>query len=109
MPYFRDVKQFLGLEDPQNRVSQPTQRTAPLIFYLYDPVLPGHAQSGHRPATQTAIERPWYRCKRSVSFEDILRNLRQATLQQRRFRDPGLDAHTRSILQPLAEWVNAAA
>ncbi|MGA2169586.1 MAG: hypothetical protein ABSG62_15360 [Terracidiphilus sp.] len=31
---FRDVKQFLGLEDPQNRVSKATQQTAPLIFYL---------------------------------------------------------------------------
>lgn len=29
---FRDVKQFLGFEDPQNRVSKATQRTAPLIL-----------------------------------------------------------------------------
>jgi hypothetical protein len=40
------VKQFLGFEDPQNRVSQATQRTAPLIFYIYDLVLLWHAQSG---------------------------------------------------------------
>src|SRR5450755_3136267 len=33
---FRDVKQFPGFEDPQNRVSKATQRTAPLIFYIYD-------------------------------------------------------------------------
>jgi hypothetical protein len=30
---FRDVKQFLGFEDPQNRVAPATTRTAPLIFY----------------------------------------------------------------------------
>ena len=29
---FRDVKQFLGFEDPQNRVAKATTRTAPLIF-----------------------------------------------------------------------------
>jgi hypothetical protein len=47
MPYFRGLKQFLGLEDPQNRGSQATERTAPLISSLYDLVLLWHAQSGH--------------------------------------------------------------
>jgi hypothetical protein len=106
---FRDVKQFLGFEDPQNRVSQATQRTAPLIFYIYDLVLLWHAQSGHLFAPQSAIERPWYNRKKSISFEDILRNLRQATWQEKIFGDPRLDAYTRKILQPLAEWVKAAA
>jgi hypothetical protein len=106
---FRDVKQFLGFEDPQNRVSQATQRTAPLIFYIYDLVLLWHAQSGHLFAPQSAIERPWYNRKTSISFEDILRNLRQATWQEKIFADPRLDAQTRKILQPLAEWVKAAA
>jgi hypothetical protein len=32
---FRDVKQFLGFEDPQNRVAKATTRTAPLIFFFY--------------------------------------------------------------------------
>ncbi len=36
---FRDVKQFLGFEDPQNRVAKATTRTAPLIFFIYDLVL----------------------------------------------------------------------
>ncbi len=106
---FRDVKQFLGFEDPQNRVSKATQRTAPLVFYIYDLVLLWHATSGHLFAPQSAIERPWYKRKSSVSFEDILRNLRQATWQEKIFGDPRLDAHTRKILQPLAEWVKAAA
>ena len=106
---FRDVKQFLGFEDPQNRVSKATQRTAPLIFYIYDLVLLWHAKSGHLFAPQSAIGRPWYKRKTAVSFEDILRNLRQATWQEKIFGDPRLDAHTREILQPLAEWVKAAA
>lgn len=106
---FRDVKQFLGFEDPQNRVSKAAQRTAPLIFYIYDLVLLWHAQSGYRLAPQSAIERLWYQRKTSVSFEDILRNLRQATWQEKIFDDPGLDVHTRKILQPLIEWSKAAA
>jgi len=56
---FRDVKQFLGVEDPQNRASKATQRTAPLICYIYDLVLLWHVESGHRLTPQSAIERPW--------------------------------------------------
>jgi DDE superfamily endonuclease len=106
---FRDVKQFLGFEDPQNRVSKATQRTAPLVFYIYDLVLLWHATSGHLFAPQSVIERLWYKRKTSVSFEDILRNLRQATWQEKIFGDPRLDPQTLKILQPLMEWVKAAA
>lgn len=106
---FRDVKQFLGFEDPQNRVSQATQRTAPVIFYIYDLVLLWYAQSGHLFAPQAALNRLWYQHKTSTSFEDILRTLRQATWQERIFGDPTLDTHTRKILEPLIEWTKAAA
>jgi hypothetical protein len=36
----------------------------------------------------SAIARPRYKRKTSVSFEDILRNLRQATWQEKIFGDP---------------------
>ena len=105
---FRDVKQFLGFEDPQNRVSKATQRTAPLIFYIYDLVVLWYAQSGHELAEQAAVRRVWYTKKVSVSFEDILRTLRHASWQEKIFRDPALDAHTRKILQPFVEWAKVA-
>ena len=91
---FRDVKQFLGFEDPQNRVSRATQQTAPLIFYIYDLVLLWHAQPGNLFAPKSAIERPWYSRKTTVSFEDILRDLRQATWQEKIFSYPD-SMHTR--------------
>jgi hypothetical protein len=106
---FRDVKQFLGFEDPQNRVPQATQRTAPLIFYIYDLALLWYAQSGHRLAAHSVLQRLWYQRKTTVSFEDILRTLRQATWHEKIFSDPRLDAHTRKILQPLMEWAKAVA
>jgi len=106
---FRDVKQFLGFEDPQNRVSQATQRTAPLIFYIYDLVLLWYAQSGHRLTAHSVLQRLWYKQKTTVSFEDILRTLRQATWHEKIFSDPRLDAHTRKILEPLIEWAKSAA
>ena len=104
---FRDVKQFLGFEDPQNRVAKATTRTAPLIFFIYDLVLLWHAHAGHRLAAKSALDRLWYPHKTSVSFEDILRTLRYATWQERIFDDPALDAHTRKILQPFVEWAKA--
>ncbi len=106
---FRDVKQFLGFEDPQNRVSQATQRTAPLIFLIYDLVLLWYVQAGHRQAAHSVLDRRWYTHKSSVSFEDIVRTLRHVTWQERIFDDPALDAHTRKILQPFVEWANALA
>lgn len=106
---FRDVKQFLGFEDPQNRVTKATQRTAPFVLYIYDLSLLWYAQSGYRSAPQSTLDRIWYNRKTSVSFEDILRTLRQATWQERIFGDPRLDAHTRKILEPLVEWAKAAA
>jgi hypothetical protein len=106
---FRDVKQFLGFEDPQNRVAKATTRTAPLIFYIYDLVLLWHAQAGHRLAAKSTLGRLWYPQKVSVSFEDILRTLRHATWQERIFNDPALDAHTRKILQPFVEWAKGLA
>jgi hypothetical protein len=104
---FRDVKQFLGFEDPQNWVAKATTRTAPLIFFIYDLVLLWHTQSGFRLAAESALDRSWYPQKASISFEDILRTLRYATWQERIFSDPALDAHTRKILQPFVEWAKA--
>jgi hypothetical protein len=66
---FRDVKQFLGFEDPQNRVAKATTRTAPLIFYIYDLVLLWHAQTGYRLAPKSALERLWYSKKTSISLQ----------------------------------------
>jgi hypothetical protein len=71
------------------------------IFFIYDLVLLWHAQAGHRLAPKSILERLWYRQKDSVSFEDILRTLRQATWQDRIFNDPALDAHTRNSSNPL--------
>jgi hypothetical protein len=104
---FRDVKQFLGFEDPQNRVAKATTRTAPLIFLVYDLVLLWHAQVGHRLAPKSLLERLWYPQKDSVSFEDILRTLRHASWDERIFSDPAIDANTRKLLQPFVEWAKA--
>lgn len=106
---FRDVKQLLGFEDPQNRVSRATKRTAPFVFLVYDLVVLWYAQSGHRLKSDSLIDRLWYRQKDTVSFEDMLRLLRYATWQERVFADPSLDRHTRKLLKPFVDWAKAIA
>ena len=106
---FRDVKQLPGFENPRNRVSKATQRTAPLAFCTYDLALLWYARCGHRVKADSLLPRTWYRQKDSVSFEDVLRALRYATWQERIFGDPALDPHARKILQPLIEWVKGVA
>jgi hypothetical protein len=57
---FRDVKQFLGFEDPQSRVAKATTRTAPLIFFIYDLALLWYAQPGYQLAPKSTLARLWY-------------------------------------------------
>lgn len=106
---FRDVERFLGFEDPQSRVSHAAQRTAPLVFYIYDLGVIWYAPSGYQLAPQSTLQRFWYKQKNSTSFEDLLRTLRWATWQERAFADPALDRATQKILQPLVEWAKGVA
>jgi hypothetical protein len=85
---FRDVKQFLGFEDPQNRVAKATTRTAPLIFFIYDLVLLWYAQAGHQLAAKSALDRLWYPQKDSVSFEDILQDVTSRDMAGEDFQRP---------------------
>ena len=78
---FENCKQFLGLEDPANRVRLAVRRTAPMAFFLYSMVMVWFHQVGH--ALVTFPVRPWYRHKKEPSFADMLTTLRQASYQEK--------------------------
>jgi len=78
---FENCKQFLGLEDPANRVRLAVRRTAPMAFFLYSMIVVWFHQIGH--AFLKFPERPWYRQKKEPSFADILSTLRQASYQEK--------------------------
>jgi hypothetical protein len=78
---FENCKQFLGLEDPANRVRLAVRRTAPMAFFLYSMIVVWFHQVGH--ALLKFPERPWYRQKKEPSFADILSTLRQASYQEK--------------------------
>jgi hypothetical protein len=78
---FENCKQYLGLEDPANRLPQAVQRTAPLALVLYSLVVVWFHQVGHR--WLQFPERRWYRTKKEPSFADLLTTLRRVSCDEK--------------------------
>ena len=77
---FENCKQFLGLEDPANRLPKAVQRTAPMALVLYTLIVLWFQQSGF-----TFLRfpyRPWYQRKKEPSFADLLSTLRRRSYQE---------------------------
>ena len=77
---FENSKQFLGLEDPANRVRFAVRRTAPFALFLYSMVVVWFHQVGH--ALVKFPDRPWYQKKREPSFADMLTTLRRVSYEE---------------------------
>jgi len=77
---FEACKQFLGLEDPANRLPLAVQRTAPMALFLYTVVVVWFHQIGHRFLRFPF--RPWYRRKQEPSFADLLTTLRRVSYEE---------------------------
>jgi hypothetical protein len=79
---FRELKQLLGFADSPARTPQAVLHTAPFVALLYSLLVLGFARGGPRAGAARALrllpQRPWYRHKRGVCFEDILRTTRAA-------------------------------
>ena len=78
---FENCKQFLGLEDPANRLPLAVQRTAPMALLLYSLVIVWFHQVGHR--FLSFPHRPWYRHKSEPSFADLLSTLRRVSCEEK--------------------------
>lgn len=76
-----DAKQFLGLEDPANRLPLAVERTAPMAMFLYSLTVLWYHQHGH-PHLRFP-ERPWYTRKREPSFADMLTTLRRLSWEEK--------------------------
>ncbi len=130
---FHDVKQFLGLEDPQNgwwrrdagsrrakkkagpnprkdRGRLAVERTAPMLFFTYALVNLWYLEHG-RPEEDVArakIQAPWYTRKRQPSFSDMLGALRWEIVAGQLKADP----HTTRVVDKfdgfLGELIRAA-
>ena len=77
---FENCKQFLGLEDPANRLPLAVKRTAPMSLLLYTLVVVWFHQGGHR--FLRIPYRPWYCSKREPSFADLLTTVRRVSCEE---------------------------
>lgn len=124
---FRDLKQELGFEDPQNgwwrrragkrddpcrkavqrpRGKKAVERTAPLAGIVYGLTLLWYFSHGRRRADLARARRaaPWYRHKTDVSYADMLSALRRR-IWMAAFRRTRLSGRLRRISQEL--WLLA--
>ena len=99
---FYNAKQFLGLEDPQNRTPKAVQRTAPLALHLHDLVILWFAEHGRFDAQAYRRTHPWYAQKRTPSFADMLACLKRASLREIISRYCAKEPHSAKKLLP--EW-----
>lgn len=130
---FRDAKQHLGLEDPQNGWWRRAQRirrrkkkpgpqpkgrrgaaailhTVPLTFCVYGLVIVWYLRHGN-PAQDVARVRrrcPWYRHKREPSFADMLGAVRRKFRSARILRYPSLRPVRHNISSLLSDLADAA-
>lgn len=106
---FRDIKQELGLEHPQNRTEMAVSRTVPFICALHTIVTIWFCEAGHGLYREDVREiAPWYRHKKAPSFADMLRTLRLQLLRECFFSTPdqygGNDKITEAIM-PVLKFV----
>jgi SRSO17 transposase len=78
---FESGKQFLGLEDPANRLPKAVHRTAPMALVLHSLVVLWFERGGHE--FLRFPERPWYKRKKEPSFADMLTALRRLSWSEK--------------------------
>jgi DDE superfamily endonuclease len=78
---FEYCKQFLGLEDPANRLPKAVERTAPMALFIYSIVVVWFHRTGQE-SLQIPF-RPWYPQKEGPSFADMLTTLRRLSYEEK--------------------------
>lgn len=104
---FFNAKQFMGLEDPANRLEKAVERTAPFALVLYGVTVLWFHQEGHRRVRYP--ERPWYRAKREPSFADMLSTLRRVSGEEFLTGACGDPRREKALLTQLLEVFDNAA
>ena len=106
---FRDVKQELGFEDPQNRTPKAVERTAPMALFLHALVCIWYCQFCNVDQPRFSRLAPWYRQKSQPSFADMLAALRRASWTERLSANPGFTPDLLKCLEPLLACLDRAA
>jgi hypothetical protein len=102
---FRNVKQFLGAEEPQSWKRAGPERSGAFSYLMYGAVwLERIGREGQKVAH---LERPWYAHKTAVSFQDALADVRIRLWEERikdMFEAEGDPAKIQKTLIEAASW-----
>jgi hypothetical protein len=101
---FESSKQFLGLEDPANRLPKAVQRTAPMALVLHSLVVLWFECGGQ--ACLRFPERPWYPRKKEPSFGDMLTALRRLSWSEKLGQLTSRGGRQEKLAEELAEFAS---
>jgi SRSO17 transposase len=103
---FENTKQFLGLEDPANRLPKAVERTAPMALIVYSLVVVWFHRAGHESLRFPV--RPWYPKKREPSFADMLTTLRRVSYEEKTERLLPKQSRIKTWVAQLTELLSRA-
>jgi hypothetical protein len=101
---FEYCKQFLGLEDPANRLPKAVERTAPMAMFLFSIVVVWFHRTGHQFVVFPF--RPWYPQKEETSFGDILTTLRRLSYEEKTAGVLGKPSRLKTWIAQLTEFLS---
>jgi hypothetical protein len=96
---FRELKQVLGFADSSARKEAAVLRTAPFVGLTYTVLVLWFLEGASSLGMETMPVRPWYRHKRGLCFNDVLRSA-QVVLAQHAVLDLGRDHDNLRRLRP---------
>ncbi len=103
---FRNVKQFLGGQDPQTWKSKGPERAAALSLWTYTAVWYLYVKKRGTKITWTRL--PWYPLKTTPSFVDALACLRRDLWGQRIYCRTDRRSHTRKMSKTIIDLLSRA-
>jgi DDE superfamily endonuclease len=103
---FENCKQFLGLEDPANRLPQAVERTAPLAGFIFSLIVVWFHETGHQ--SLQFPKRPWYQRKSEPSFADLLTTLRRMSLEEKTATLLPKPSHLKTWITQIIELLSRA-
>jgi hypothetical protein len=101
---FEYCKQFLGLEDPANRLPKAVERTAPMALFISSIIVVWFHRTGH--SSLRFPFRPWYPQKEEPSFADLLTTLRRLSYDQKTARVLPKQARLKTWIAQLTELLS---
>jgi len=104
---FRNVKQFLGAQEPQLWAGKGPERAGAFSFFLYSLTWCWFISVAYK-GEQTWTTQPWYTSKMRPSFQDALALLRLVFWRERIFASSALKAVPIKLIHPLLNLFSRA-